>query len=73
MNERIKELATQAGMYVDLKGEPWPKWMGAEECEVAYKKFAELIVEAICYDIMNLHGCDPERVQMAARKFGVTV
>jgi hypothetical protein len=44
MNERIKELAQEAGMYVDVKGEPWPKWMGAEECEVAYKKFAELIV-----------------------------
>ena len=45
MNERIQELAEQAGMYVDLNGNPWPKWMGAEECEVAYtKKFAELIV-----------------------------
>lgn len=44
MNERILELAQQAGMYVDLKGKPWPKWMSAEECEVAYAKFAELIV-----------------------------
>jgi hypothetical protein len=48
MNERIKQLAQEAGMYVDVKGEPWPKWMGAEECEVAYKKFAELIVKD-CY------------------------
>jgi hypothetical protein len=47
MNERIKQLAQEAGMYVDVKGEPWPKWMGAEECEVAYKKFAELIVKDI--------------------------
>ena len=45
MNEQIKQLAQQAGMYVDLKGEPWPKWMGAEECEQAYAKFAELIVQ----------------------------
>ena len=45
MNERIKELAIQAGMYVDLNGEPWPKWMGTEECELAYAKFAELIVK----------------------------
>ena len=44
MNERIKLLADQAGMYVDLNGNPWPKWMSAEECEVAYKKFAQLIV-----------------------------
>ena len=45
MSNRIKQLAEQAGMYVDVKGEPWPKWMGAEECEVAYQKFAELIVQ----------------------------
>jgi len=47
MNKRIQELAEQAGMYVDLNGNPWPKWMGAEECEVAYAKFAELLVEAV--------------------------
>ena len=45
MNPRIQELAEQAGMYVDVKGKPWPKWMGAEECEQAYAKFAELIVQ----------------------------
>ena len=44
MHERIKQLAQEAGMYVDLNGNPWPKWMSAEECEVAYKKFANLIV-----------------------------
>ena len=44
MNERIRLLAEQAGMYVDLNGKPWPKWMGAEECEAAYARFAELIV-----------------------------
>jgi len=52
MNNKIKQLAQEAGMYVDLKGEPWPKWMGAEECEVAYKKFAELIVQE-CIKINN--------------------
>ena len=45
MNKRIQQLAEQAGMYVDLNGNPWPKWMSAEECEAAYKKFAELIVQ----------------------------
>lgn len=44
MNNRFKELAQEAGMYVDLNGNPWPKWMSAEECEQAYKTFAELIV-----------------------------
>jgi len=51
MHERIQLLAEQAGMYVDVKGEPWPRWMGAEECEVAYKKFAELIVKQ-CADVL---------------------
>ena len=45
MNARILQLATEAGMYVDVSGNPWPKWMGADECENAYAKFAELIVE----------------------------
>ena len=44
MNEQIQKLAEQAGMYVDLNGNPWPKWMSAEECELAYAKFAKLIV-----------------------------
>jgi hypothetical protein len=44
MNKQIRLLAEQAGMYVDLNGKPWPKWMGAEECEAAYARFAELIV-----------------------------
>ena len=44
MNKKIKDLAIEAGLYVDLNGEPWPKWMGSEECEIAYEKFANLIV-----------------------------
>jgi hypothetical protein len=53
MNKRIQELAQEAGMYVDVKGEPWPKWLGAEECELAYQKFAELIVRE-CADLADL-------------------
>ena len=49
MNEQIRELAQQAGMYVDLNGNSWPKSMSAEECEAAYKKFAELIVLECMY------------------------
>ena len=45
MNKQIQKLAEQAGLYVDLNGKPWPKWLGAEECELAYARFAELIVE----------------------------
>lgn len=46
MNELIKQLAEQAGLYVELHGHgPWPRAMSAEESETAYKKFAELIVQ----------------------------
>ena len=44
MNERIQKLADEAGLYVELYGRPWPKSMSAEECEAAYKKFAEMII-----------------------------
>ena len=50
MHKRMQQLAEQAGMYVDIKGEPWPKWMSSEECEVAYKRFAELIAYE-CIDL----------------------
>ena len=55
MNERIKQLAQQAGMYVDLNGNSWPKSMSAEECEAAYKKFAELIVQE-CIGVVQKGG-----------------
>jgi hypothetical protein len=53
MNERIKQLAKEAEMYVDLNGNPWPKWMSAEECELAYAKFAELIVKECVQACIN--------------------
>ncbi len=52
MNQRSKQLAIEAGLYVDLKGEPWPKWMGAEECEQAYARFAELLIQE-CADYVD--------------------
>jgi hypothetical protein len=60
MNVIVKQLAQQAGMYVDLKGEPWPKWMGAEECELAYAKFAELIVKE-CIETLRLVPYNSDR------------
>ena len=44
MNERIKSLAIEAGLYVDLNGEPWPRNMIGEDIEGAYERFAILIV-----------------------------
>ena len=61
MNKRIRLLAQEAGMYVDLNGNPWPKWMSGEECEAAYKKFAELIVRE-CMQVL-----DPGGHQLIAR------
>jgi len=67
MNERIKELVKQSEVVKEYKE------FGAAFTKVDLEKFAELIIETVCYDIMNLHGCDPERVQMVAWKFGVNV
>jgi hypothetical protein len=57
MNPQFLELAIEAGMYVDLNGKPWPKWMGAEECELAYQKFAELVVQQ-CRQTLVSNGYD---------------
>jgi len=69
MNEQIRLLAEQAGMYVDVKGEPWPRWMGAEECELAYARFAELIVKE-CMSNLYLNGYDDAMMQIKEH-FGV--
>lgn len=53
MNERIRDLGTQAGLYVDLNGSPWPRAMSAEECEAAYKKFAQLIVQECANELLK--------------------
>jgi len=57
MKEQIKQLAEQAGLYVDLNGRPWPRAMSAEESEAAYKKFAELIVKE-CAEQIIAKGTD---------------
>ena len=44
MNDRIRQLAIQADLYVNVNGNPWPKNMNGEDIEGAYQKFAELIV-----------------------------
>ena len=45
MNKKIQDLAIEAGLYVDLNGEPWPKNMTGEDVEAAYERFAFLIVD----------------------------
>ena len=46
MNERIRELATQADLFHILpNGNHYPTAMTAEQSIAAYQKFAQLIVE----------------------------
>jgi hypothetical protein len=54
VNEQIRKLGVEAGLYVDLYGEPWPRAMSAEACEAAYEKFAELIVRE-CANVAANH------------------
>ena len=66
MNERIKELAIEAGLIASAYNGFDPTGLTK-----AQKKFAELIVQEYSYDVMNLHGASPERVAMAAKHWGV--
>jgi len=45
MNKKIKQLAVEAGLYVEVKGEPWPRNMAGEDVEGAYQRFAHLVVQ----------------------------
>jgi hypothetical protein len=45
MHPRIQKLAEQAGLYVDVNGQPWPRNMNGEDIEGAYQKFAELVIQ----------------------------
>jgi len=72
MNERIQKLAEQAGLYVDLYGKPWPKSMSAEECEAAYKKFAELIVRECLTFVEPMPGSgDIDDLALEAAREGI--
>lgn len=44
MNKKIKDLAIEAGLYVEVTGSHWPRNMNGEDVEAAYERFAELIV-----------------------------
>lgn len=74
MNNQYKQLAIQAGMYVDLNSNPYPKAMSAEESEAAYKKFADLIVEE-CVNVLQTRSQQAvivNAVKEIKEHFGVT-
>jgi hypothetical protein len=65
MNERIRELVRQAGLDdADFPIENWDN--------VPLAKFAQLIIEQLCYDIMVVCGeSQVERIQYVAKDWGV--
>lgn len=56
-----KTFAQEAGLYVDVNGQPWPRNMNGEDIEGAYARFAELIVRE-CMNVL-----DPGEHQLIAR------
>ena len=73
MNSRIQELAIQANLYVDIKGEPWPRNMNGEDIEGAYEQFARLIIEecAMVVEKNVFQGIGQNASRAVKRHFGV--
>ena len=74
MNERIKLLAEQAWTMVSDEERARNELYEADtQRERRDQVFAELLIREYSYDVMNLHGAKPERVQYAAKCWGVEV
>jgi hypothetical protein len=69
MNEQIRKLGVEAGLYVDLNGAPWPRAMSAEECELAYTKFAQLIVQDVLNEVLQAMDDGMDVYDTVAGKF----
>ncbi len=67
MNERVKELAEQAGLYFYVNGKLYPQELSAEESIVAYDRFAELIIGE-CVDAAFANGDD---IAYIKKHFGI--
>ena len=75
MQDRIKQLAIQADLYVDVKGEPWPRNMNGEDIEGAYERFAQLIIEE-CATVIErnlFQGIGWNTSRAVRRHFGIGV
>ena len=79
MNERIRDVAEQAGMQHNFMLDDSSrdievfvtKYDGSVPSIKNWEKFAELLIEKVCYDIMNVHGASPERIALVAKHYGV--
>lgn len=75
MQDQIKQLAIQADLYVDVKGEPWPRNMNGEDIEGAYERFAKLIIEE-CATVIERYlfqGIGLNTSRAVRRHFGIGV
>jgi hypothetical protein len=73
MNERIRLLAEQAEQYaLDKANEANDEDYDYSFDDDFQEKFAELIVERLCYDMMDVCGAtQAERIQFVAKNWGV--
>ena len=73
LQDRIKQLAIRADLYVDVKGEPWPRNMNGEDIEGAYERFAQLIIEecAMVVEQNVFEGIGRNASRAVKRHFGV--
>jgi len=78
MNERIKELAYQAGLYYYPRGtccmdEMFPRHFNVAEADEAYTKFAELIVKECVTVLNNRFMGDMNREDLEVRRCVVDI
>ena len=73
MNPQIRDLAIRADLYVDVKGEPWPRNMNGEDIEGAYEQFARLIIEECTMVVEKnvFQGIGQNASRAVKRHFGV--
>ena len=64
MKERIKNLAEQAGLEMCSCGCDMPTRQTA--------KFAEMLIQEVCFDMMNVH-LDKNKISTVAKSWGVEV
>jgi len=75
MHPQIQKLAQEAGLYVDVNGQPWPRNMNGEDIEGAYQKFAELVIQE-CATVIEKNlfkGIGWNTSRAVKRHFGIEI
>lgn len=72
MNEQIKELASQAESLTDsMHLDTIMQGKNSNWRDTFCDKFSQLLIEKVCYDIMDVHGASPEHIALVAKHYGV--